>query len=94
MNLPSSDTITTMTLIVNMKYLAIGGMSAFIPAGNDVENRKVFEKINEDKIMETKSMKILEIDQDEQMSLFFQTKKRKILPRSQNQKKYFRLSNQ
>ena len=28
MNLPSSDTITTMTLIVNMKYLAIGGMSA------------------------------------------------------------------
>ncbi len=31
--------------------------------------------IDEDKIMETKSMKILEIDPDNQMKLFFQTKK-------------------
>ena len=49
--------------------------------------------IDEDKIMETKSMKILEIDPEDQMNLFFQTKKRKILPRSQNQKKYFQLLN-
>ena len=49
--------------------------------------------IDEDKIMETRSMKILEIDPDDQMNLFFQTKKRKILPRSQNQKKYFHLLN-
>ena len=49
--------------------------------------------IDEDKIMETRSMKILEIDPDDQMNLFFQTKKRKILPRSQNQKNYFQLLN-
>ena len=49
--------------------------------------------IDEDKIMETRSMKILEIDPEENMNLFFQTKKRKILPRSQNQKNYFQLLN-
>ena len=49
--------------------------------------------IDEDKIMETRSMKILDIDTNDQIDLFFQTKKRKILPRSQNQKKYFQLLN-
>ena len=49
--------------------------------------------IDEDKIRETRSMKILEINPAEQMNLFFQTKKRKILPRSKNQKKYFELLN-
>ena len=49
--------------------------------------------IDEDKIMETKSIKILEIDPEVQMNLFFQTKKRKILPRSKNQKNYFELLN-
>ena len=49
--------------------------------------------IDEDKIMETRSMKILEIDSEDQMNFFFQTKKRKILPRSQNQKNYFQLLN-
>tara|TARA_Y100001970_G_scaffold269275_1_gene361519 strand:+ start:5973 stop:6926 length:954 start_codon:yes stop_codon:yes gene_type:complete len=49
--------------------------------------------IDEDKIMETRSIKMLEIDSEDQMSLFFQTKKRKILPRSNNQKKYFQLLN-
>ncbi len=49
--------------------------------------------IDEDKIMETRSMKILEKNTDDQMNLFFQTKKRKILPRSQNQKSYFQLLN-
>ena len=49
--------------------------------------------IDEDKIMEARSMKILEIHPDEQMNLFFQTKKRKIMPRSQNQINYFQLLN-
>ena len=49
--------------------------------------------IDEDKIMETRSMKILKIDSEENMNLFFQTKKRKIMPRSQNQKNYFQLLN-
>ena len=49
--------------------------------------------INEDKIMETRSMKILEINSEEQLDLFFQTKKRKIMPRTQNQKNYFLLLN-
>ena len=38
-------------------------------------------------------MKILDIDSEDQMNLYFQTKKRKILPRSQNQKNYFQLLN-
>ena len=49
--------------------------------------------IDEDKIRETSSLKILKIDPLEQRNLFFQTKKRKILPRSKNQKKYFELLN-
>jgi phosphate starvation-inducible PhoH-like protein len=49
--------------------------------------------IDEDKIMETRSMKILEINPQDQMDLFFQTKKRKISPRTQNQKNYFKLLN-
>ena len=49
--------------------------------------------IDEDKIMETRSIKMLEIDSADQMNLFFQTKKRKILPRSDNQKHYFELLN-
>ena len=57
------------------------------------EHAKKGVDIDEDKIMEIRSMKVLEINPDEQMSLFFQTKKRKILPRSKNQKKYFELLN-
>ena len=49
--------------------------------------------IDEDKIMESRSMKILEINPQDQMDLFFQTKKRKISPRTQNQKDYFHLLN-
>ena len=56
------------------------------------EARKGIE-IDEDKIMETRSIKMLEIDSEDQMNLFFQTKKRKILPRSDNQKNYFQLLN-
>ncbi len=57
------------------------------------EQAKKGLNIDEDKIMETRSMKILELDPEDQVNLFFQTKKRKILPRSQNQKNYFQLLN-
>ena len=57
------------------------------------EEAKKGINIDEDKIMETKSLKLLEISPDEQMNLFFQTKKRKILPRTKNQKNYFQLLN-
>ena len=49
--------------------------------------------IDEDKIMETRSIKTLEINPQDQMDLFFQTKKRKISLRTQNQKDYFQLLN-
>ena len=57
------------------------------------EEAKKGINIDEDKIMETRSLKLLEISPDEQMNLFFQTKKRKILPRTNNQKNYFQLLN-
>ena len=57
------------------------------------EQAKKGEDIDEGKIMEAKNMKILEINPDKQMNLFFQTKKRKILPRTENQKNYFHLLN-
>ena len=57
------------------------------------EEAKKGVNIDEDKIMETRSLKLLEISSDEQMKLFFQTKKRKILPRTKNQKNYFELLN-
>ena len=53
------------------------------------EEAKKGVNIDEDKIMETRSLKLLEISPDEQMNLFFQTKKRKISPRTKNQKNYF-----
>ncbi len=57
------------------------------------EEAKKGVNIDEDKIMETRSLKLLEISPEEQMNLFFQTKKRKILPRTKNQKNYFQLLN-
>ena len=57
------------------------------------EEAKKGINIDEDKIMETRSLKLLEISPDDQMNLFFQTKKRKILPRTKNQKNYFQLLN-
>ena len=57
------------------------------------EEAKKGINIDEDKIMETRRLKLLEISSDEQMNLFFQTKKRKILPRTKNQKNYFQLLN-
>jgi len=57
------------------------------------EQAKKGVDIDEDKIMETRSMKILEMETDKKNDLFFQTKKRKILPRTKNQKNYFELLN-
>ena len=79
------------------KIKIIGTKSSIIETKEEIlilfEQAKKGVDIDEDKIMETRSMKILEIDPDDQMNLFFQTKKRKILPRSQNQKNYFELLN-
>ena len=61
---------------------------------NLFEEAKKGVEIDEDKIKETKSLLSLEINTESQMDLFFQTKKRKIIPRSENQKKYFELLNQ
>ena len=60
---------------------------------NLFEEAKKGVEIDEDKIKETKSLLSLEINTELQIDLFFQTKKRKIIPRSENQKKYFELLN-
>ena len=79
------------------KIKIIGTKSSIIETKEEIlilfEQAKKGVDIDKDKIMETRSMKILEIDPDDQMNLFFQTKKRKIFPRSQNQKNYFELLN-
>jgi len=79
------------------KIKIIGTKSSIIETKEEIlilfEQAKKGVDIDEDKIMETRSMKILEKDPNDQMNLFFQTKKRKILPRSQNQKNYFELLN-
>ena len=45
-------------------------------------------EIDEEKIKDTKSLLSLDIKDESQLDFFIQTKKRKIIPRSQNQKKY------
>ena len=50
-------------------------------------------EIDEEKIKDIKSLFTLDIDDDFKQDFFIQTKKRKIIPRSQNQKKYFELLN-
>ena len=50
-------------------------------------------EIDEEKIKDIKSLLTLDIDDDSKQNFFIQTKKRKIIPRSQNQKKYFELLN-
>ncbi|MDB4860323.1 PhoH family protein [Alphaproteobacteria bacterium] len=87
---------------VQIKYR--GNKIKIIGAKSSIKNTKeeillLFEEakkgidIDEDKIMESRSMKILEINPQDQMDLFFQTKKRKISPRTKNQKDYFQLLN-
>ena len=60
---------------------------------NLFEEAKKGIEIDEDKIKETKSVLSLDITNSSQLDLFIQTKKRKIIPRSKNQKKYFELLN-
>ena len=50
-------------------------------------------EIDEEKIKDIKSLLTLDIDDDFKQDFFIQTKKRKIIPRSQNQKKYIELLN-
>ena len=50
-------------------------------------------EIDEEKIKDIKSLLTLDIDDDFKQDFSIQTKKRKIIPRSQNQKKYFELLN-
>ena len=50
-------------------------------------------EIDEEKIKDTKSLLALDIDDNFQLDFYIQTKKKKIIPRSQNQKKYFELLN-
>ena len=57
------------------------------------EEAKKGIEIDEDKIKDTKSLLSLNIKENSQLDLFIQTKKRKIVPRSANQKKYFELLN-
>ena len=50
-------------------------------------------EIDEEKIKDTKSLLSLDVKDESQMDFIIQTKKRKIIPRSQNQKKYFEFLN-
>ena len=50
-------------------------------------------EIDEEKIKDIKSLLSLNFEGSSQLDLFIQTKKRKIIPRSNNQKKYFQLLN-
>ena len=96
--------IHTIEKINNVRIKYRGNKIKIIGAKSSIKNTKeaillLFEEakkgidIDEDKIMESRSMKILEINPQDQMDLFFQTKKRKISPRTQNQKDYFQLLN-
>ena len=60
---------------------------------NLFEEAKKGIEIDEDKIKDIKSVLSLDIKNFSQLDLFIQTKKRKIVPRSDNQKKYFKLLN-
>ena len=60
---------------------------------NLFEEAKKGIEIDEEKIKDTKSLLSLDNNSNSQLNLFIQTKKRKIIPRSNNQKKYFKLLN-
>ena len=50
-------------------------------------------EIDEDKIRDSNSLLNMNLKQGKQMDYFIQTKKRKIIPRTENQNKYFKLLN-
>ena len=60
---------------------------------NLFEEAKKGIEIDEDKIKDIKSVLSLDVKNFSQLDLFIQTKKRRIVPRSDNQKKYFKLLN-
>jgi len=60
---------------------------------NLFEEAKKGIEIDEEKIKDIKSILSLD-DNNSKLDLFIQTKKRKIIPRSKNQKKYFQLLNE
>jgi phosphate starvation-inducible protein PhoH and related proteins len=58
---------------------------------NLFEEAKKGVEIDEEKIRDTKSLLLLEVENLSQLDFFIQTKKKKIIPRSVNQRKYFQL---
>jgi len=96
--------IQTLEKINNVKIQYRGNKVKILGSKKSIKNTKkelvnLFEEakkgieIDEDKIKETKSLLSLELNKELLIDLFFQTKKRKIIPRSENQKKYFELLN-
>ena len=77
------------------KVKIIGKKSSIIETKRELENlfaeAKKGIEIDEEKIKDVKSLLSLNIDNSSQLDLFIQTKKRKIIPRSINQKEYFHL---
>ena len=61
---------------------------------NLFEEAKKGNEIDEEKIKDIKSLLSLDESNSSKLNLFIQTKKRKIIPRSNNQKKYFKLLNE
>ena len=57
------------------------------------QEAKKGEEIDEDKIRDSKSLLTMSIKEDKQLDLFIQTKKRKIIPRTENQNTYFKFLN-
>jgi phosphate starvation-inducible PhoH-like protein len=79
------------------KIKIIGDKKYIEKTKNELENlyneAKKGIEIDEEKIKDTESLLSLDIINPPQLDLFIQTKKRKIIPRSENQKKYFQLLN-
>jgi phosphate starvation-inducible PhoH-like protein len=79
------------------KIKIIGDKKYIEKTKNELENlyneSKKGIEIDEEKIKDTESLLSLDIINPPQLDLFIQTKKRKIIPRSENQKKYFQLLN-
>jgi len=77
------------------KIKVIGNKKSIEITRRELENlfqeAKKGTEIDEDKIKDIKSLLSLEIESSSQLDFFIQTKKRKIIPRSNNQKKYFEL---
>ena len=80
------------------KVKIVGHKSSIEETRRELEN--LFEEakkgieIDEEKIKDTKSLLSLDSNSNSQLDLLIQTKKRKIIPRTNNQKKYFQLLNE